>query len=74
MTNVSKYLKDNETLWEIYTYNQIPDFIVITIGYYREEYILYQLTNGKRKEVKRSDNPMDFHKIIEKRRSKMYDL
>ena len=74
MTDALKYLKEKEVLWETYIYNGIVDFIVVTEGNYREEYILLQICNGKRKEIKRSNNPTDFHKIIKKKREKLYGI
>ena len=71
MEDASKYLKDKEILWETYINNDTVDFIVVTKGNYREEYILYQIINNKRKEIKRSNNPTDFHKIIQKKREKL---
>ena len=59
MTDVSKYLKPNETCWVQYNdADGTPRYIVITKNIYRDKYYLIDVSGKKRKEIAQSVNPL----------------
>ena len=67
MNKGQKYIKDSEVLWETYILDDKVSYIVVTENKLRDEYILYQIINNKRKKLKSDTNPINFHKLIQKR-------
>ena len=67
MNKGQKYIKDSEVLWETYIFDDKVSYIVVTENKLRDEYILYQIINNKRKKLKSDTNPINFHKLIHKR-------
>lgn len=67
MNKGQKYIKDSEVLWETYIFDDKVSYIVVTENKLRDEYILYQIINNKRKKLKSDTNPINFHKLIQKR-------
>ena len=70
MNKGQKYIKDSEVLWETYIFDDKVSYIVVTENKLRDEYILYQIINNKRKKLKSDTNPINFHKLIQKRENK----
>ena len=59
MTDVSKYLKPNETCWVQYKdADRTLRYIVITKNIYRDKYYLIDVSGKKRKEIAQSVNPL----------------
>ena len=67
MNKGQKYIKDSEVLWETYIFDDKVSYIVVTDNKLRDEYILYQIINNKRKKLKSDTNTINFHKLIQKR-------
>ena len=73
MNDGQKYIKDGEVLWETYMFDDKVFYIVVTENRLRDEYILYQIIGNRRKKIKSSNNPVDFHKVINKRENKVQE-
>ena len=60
------YLKNGEVVWvSIYDVDKILRYLIITKGWYREEYELIQcFEDGTCKQIAKSDNPSSFNKYI----------
>ena len=65
MTDISHYLKPNETCWvQQYDSAGTLRYLIITKNIYRDKYYLIDVSDGKRKEIAQSVNPLKLEEKI----------
>ena len=65
MTNIPKFLKPSETCWvQHYDSSGMLRYLIITKNILRDKYYLIAVSNGKRKEIARSVNPLKLEEKI----------
>ena len=58
MNDFYKYLKKDEVCWERYPLNGKLIYMVITKDRFRDRYFLLDVSDGRRQEIAKADNPV----------------